>query len=495
MKKIVIIGGGVSGLTAGIYARQSGFEAEIYEKHTIVGGECTGWTRKGAHIDNCIHWLTGSKEGTAACKIWKNVGMLGDGVEVHYQKQFYSVELGGQMAHLWSDLEKTRKELTGISPEDTDEINGFIDGVKAFESMEMPSEKPFELMTPLDYIKLGSSMKDVGKAMKKFSDISIKELADRFKSPLLKMLIGGYMLSSYPAFSLLVSYATISSGNGGVPMGGSLAAVMRMKKRFEELGGKVFTGTGVEKINIENGHASGITLENGDIVAADYIVPSCDTDITFGKLMDEKFMPKGMKDAYAAPEKYPLMSIFGTAFELDGKPDDDIESFLFEAEKVKIGVSEATLCSLKSYAYEPSFAPEGRCIIQSTYLQLGDDYDYWKKLYDTDKAAYETEKARICEQVQANLEKRFPQFKSKLTLLDSWTPVTFNRYCGAYKGAYMSFFGIPGVKNPHYDARIKGLDNVILAGQWLNGPGGLPTALVMGKFAIQFIERTESKKK
>ena len=53
-EKVVIIGGGVAGLTAGIYARMAGFEAEIYEKNSIPGGECVGWNRKGYHIDNCI---------------------------------------------------------------------------------------------------------------------------------------------------------------------------------------------------------------------------------------------------------------------------------------------------------------------------------------------------------------------------------------------------------------------------------------------------------
>ena len=33
MKKVVIIGAGISGLTAGIYALQKGFAAEIYEKN------------------------------------------------------------------------------------------------------------------------------------------------------------------------------------------------------------------------------------------------------------------------------------------------------------------------------------------------------------------------------------------------------------------------------------------------------------------------------
>ena len=61
MKKVIIIGGGISGLTAGIGLQKSGFETHIYEKNPIGGGELTGWNREGFYIDNCIDWLTNSK--------------------------------------------------------------------------------------------------------------------------------------------------------------------------------------------------------------------------------------------------------------------------------------------------------------------------------------------------------------------------------------------------------------------------------------------------
>lgn len=47
MKKVIIVGAGISGLTAGIYACQSGFDVTIYESHTIPGGACTSWRRNG----------------------------------------------------------------------------------------------------------------------------------------------------------------------------------------------------------------------------------------------------------------------------------------------------------------------------------------------------------------------------------------------------------------------------------------------------------------
>lgn len=48
-------------------------------------------------------------------------------------------------------------------------------------------------------------------------------------------------------------------------------------------------------------------------------------------------------------------------------------------------------------------------------------------------------------------------------------------------------------KLPYPSAYIKGLDNVILAGQWISPPGGLPGAAITGKFAVQRICKLENK--
>lgn len=52
MKKTVIIGGGIAGLTAGIYLQKAGIQTEIYEKNKVPGGMCMGWRREGYFIDN-----------------------------------------------------------------------------------------------------------------------------------------------------------------------------------------------------------------------------------------------------------------------------------------------------------------------------------------------------------------------------------------------------------------------------------------------------------
>ena len=59
-RHIVIIGGGLAGLSAGCYARASGFRTTIVEHNLALGGVCTAWTRGPYTIDGCIQWLTGA---------------------------------------------------------------------------------------------------------------------------------------------------------------------------------------------------------------------------------------------------------------------------------------------------------------------------------------------------------------------------------------------------------------------------------------------------
>ena len=56
MTKVIIIGAGVAGLSAGCFLQMNGYETEIFEMHSKAGGLCASWERKGYHIDGCIHW-------------------------------------------------------------------------------------------------------------------------------------------------------------------------------------------------------------------------------------------------------------------------------------------------------------------------------------------------------------------------------------------------------------------------------------------------------
>lgn len=482
MKKIVIIGGGIAGMTAGVLLQKAGYITEIYEKNALPGGQCTGWKREGYFIDNCIHWLTGTKPGSALHELWKEIGALGDGVELYKKEMFYSSKLDGQTITFWRDKDRTRRELLALSPEDAEEINKLMDYVSFAETMVVPTEKPFDAMTLLDYMKLGMSMKEMAKVMKVYGNMDMNELAMRFKHPLIRRAITDYMPGGYQAYSFLVSYGTVTGGNGDVPKGGSLAMSLRIAEKYKQYGGVLHTNTSVEKVLVKKKKAEGILLENGERITADYVICACDTDYTFRKLLPGKYMPKGLRKMYENREQYPVNSGFQIAYAVDGVYAELTGTRVFSCEEMTVGAHPVSSMSVQSYEYEPDFAPEGKMVLQTNFAQTQEDYDYWKSLY-TDKAAYEKKKAEIAGQAMKRVMAEYPFLNGKIRVIDVWSPMTYVRYCNAYQGAYMSFVTTKQAKSITVPGVVKGMDNVLLASQWLMGPGGLPTAAAMGKFA------------
>mgnify|MGYP002732387784 CR=1 FL=1 len=492
-KKIVIVGGGVGGLTAGVYARKAGFDAVIVEKNKTPGGELTGWEREGYTIDNCVHWMMGAKPGTALHEIWRETGALSEGVEVIGSAKMYTSELDGQRLTLWQDMEKTRREMKALSPEDADEIDALMEAVKIAQKVQIPAEKPAELMNPVDLIKMSLTMGGALKLFKMYAGTDTRDLANRFKHPLIRCLISDFCPPDSLGQSFPMAYGNFVSGDGGVPRGGSRAMALRMADRFLRLGGTLRTGVSAEKLIHENGRASALRLENGEKIAGDYFVMACDAEQTFNRLLTPDFMPPALKEMYDHPNDYLIYGMFQTAFAVDCAQDALQGEWMTDCEELVLAPFASNRLTVKNFAYEPSFAPAGKQILQTMQGLLACGYDYWLKLYG-DKAAYEAKKAEWAEKTRLYLEARIPAYKGKLRLLDVWTPMTYRKWCNAHKGYNQAFVvSKRGMKNPYPPAKIPGLENALLAGQWIVPPGGLPGAATTGKFAIQRILKIEGK--
>lgn len=489
-KKIVIVGGGIAGLSAGIYGKLAGYDVDIYEKNPVAGGQCMGWNRKGCHIDNCIHWLTGTKTGTGLRKVWETVGALDESTEFADCDSFYTSIAGDTKATLWKDLERTKEELLKLSPEDEMEIRKFVQHVKYASECEMPVEKPMDAMGIKDYIRMGASMADMPKVMKEYGSIDLKDLAGRFKHPALKALFTDYLPKEYVASSFLVSYASIISGNGEIPKGGSLAMANRMVKRFRQLGGNLYCNTPVSRILIEKGKAVGIERADKKTVSADYVISAVDTMEMFGTLVGKKYMDEKWQSCYADSEKYPLFSAVQMAFAVDAQAYKEKGTIFFDCLPFETGGKKVERISVKSYEYEPEFAPTGKMVLQVNVPQFDKEYFYWRGLT---REEYEREKKEAVREVEERLLTRFPGLKGHMEFLDCWTPMTYQRYCNAYHGAYMGFITKKGVKSFRVKGTIKGVKNLYIASQWIMAPGGLPVAVTAGKFALWRIARKDKR--
>lgn len=483
MKKVVIIGAGISGLTAGIYALQKGFAAEIYEKNPMAGGECTGWNRQGYHIDNCIHWLTGCREDDNLNKIWKNIGVLTEDTELFYEPYFYMLEMDGKQLHFWRDLEKARAEFLALAPEDEKELNLFFDNVRNAESVRVPCEKSMAEMSMMETIRFGMTMAAAGRMIMEYGKDSIADLARRFTNPMVREMMSRYLDPGYKAITLITSYAFYTGNNGAIPMGGSVGMVKRIVERFGSLGGVLHTGMTAQRINTEKGRAVSVTFADGTVVPCDYVICAADPSVTFGSLLDRKHMDKAMRRMYDRRKDYALTSGFNVSFGIKGEEDCGFSgSALFPCEPIRIGTQDKTFMGVRLYDYDSELFPAHRRVIQCNTLQSEEDYAFWQELYG-DRERYNAEKQRIADQTQARILAQYPQLEGRLIQLCTYSPMTFTKWCGAYKGAYMSFFERAGVKSLTAKSTMKKLPNVFVCSQWITTNGGLPTAAAGGKFA------------
>jgi phytoene dehydrogenase-like protein len=489
MKKIIIIGGGVAGLSAGIHAQQYGFESVIYEKHSVVGGQCTGWDRKGYHIDGCIHWLTGTREGTDLYELWKNVGALGN-TEIIQLDNFGTYEFGGIILTLWKDLDRLQREWILLSPEDTQAIEEFVHDVRIAQTLEMPAKMPISMLPLKELIKLGKAMKGAGGVMNNAGKISCSKYAERFHHPALKELFLCCMPEGYSIAAFIFSMGTFTSGDGAIPKDGSKAMALRMEKRYKELGGKVILNTSAKEIVIENNKATGVHFSDGTTIKADYVIAANDVRVTFDELLKGKYRDEQFEMRYNNSADYGLPSSIQVAFGVSADMSSYPTTMVFGTESYEIAGKQLEGMGIKNYAYESSFAPEGCTVVTSMINQTDKDYIYWERL-SKDKAAYKNEKQRIANLLQVRIEKRFPELKGKLTVLDVATPMTYHRYTGAHHGAWMAFMMTPKSKSMMHSGKIKGLKNCYLTGQWLQPPGGLPVAVTTGKFTVQRICKKE----
>ncbi len=493
--KCIIIGGGIAGLTAGIYALQNGFETEIYEKNLVPGGECTGWERQGYTVDNCLHWLTGCRESDGIYALWQNIGAISDSTEFIREPFFYKLEENGTALHFWRDLEKARAEFLAVAPEDKEQLELFFDSVKGAECIKISCDKSLSEMSPFEIIRFGMSMSEMGKVMRVYGQESLESLAARFSNPLVKKMLLCFLPPCCKAIPLISSYAFYTSGTAAIPKGGSAAMVRRIVRRYESLGGKMHFGCPAERINIKDGTAQSVSFANGSTIPCDFVIATADPSAMFGKMLDEKYMDKALRKVYNS-DKYHVFSQFNVSFGIIG--DGNCGSFegttIFPCAPFTVGTSVINTLGVRLFDYDTSLFPADRRVLQCNILQNPEDYNFWQGLYP-DRERYTAEKQHIADDVRARIVSFCPELDGRLIFLSDYSPVTFTKWCGAYKGSYMSFFEKSGSKTLNIKNTINGLGNVFIAGQWLTPNGGLPLAAISGRFAVNALLRAARKRK
>ncbi len=493
-KSIIIIGAGIAGLSAGCYARMNGFSAQIFELHTLPGGLCTSWGRKGYTFDGCIHWLVGTGEKSSFRRIWDELGALKGKQIVDHEEFVRVVRADGKTFCLYTDPDRLEQHMLELAPQDKAVIQELCRAMRTAAKTDMPIGGAEDLKALGKMIVGLPGLMGFMGLMRKYGKMSVQEFTARISDPFLReALLSSFDLPDFPMAAMIMSLAWMGGKNAGYPVGGSLKFAQAIEKRFLELGGQVQYRARVSKILVENGTAVGVRLEDGSEHRADVVISAADGHATIFDMLEGKYIGEEQRQAYATfPIFAPIIQVsLGVARDLSDQAH--ITSYLLD-EPMTIAGEERRTLGVKHYCYDPTLAPKGKSVIEVMYPS---NYAYWKKLAE-DPERYEAEKKDIAIQVMGQLETRLPGITQQVEVVDVATPLTYERYTGNWQGSMEGWMMTTALMEKTIEGKtmsrtLPGLENFYQIGQWVEPGGGLPPAATSARGVIQTLCKKEGR--
>jgi len=488
-KSIIIIGAGMGGMAAGIYGRMNGYATTIFEAHSIPGGQCTAWKRKGYTFDACIHHLFGCGPGTKIHGLWEELGAMPR--KLVYPKDCVAVaSADGRMFHDFYDLESMERELMEISPADAKAVQAYVEAVRLSARDDLAGKM---IMGTLGE-KL-SLLPTVIRLLPYFK-LSMEDFSRRFTSPFLRRAFPllEYSNPALPVFLHLQKHAYGLAGDIAWPVGGSLPFALSIERRYRELGGVAHYSRKVGKIIVENGRAAGVVLADGSEHRADIVISDGDGRRTIMELLGGAFADERVRSMCADPpdeSSFALTVFLGIDRDLSGEPSALV---LLLDRPVVIGGYENHSLEMQIFGFDESMAPPGKGVIK---VELVTTYSYWKER-SANPERYENEKRGVAETVIGLLESHFPGLKSQVEAVDVTTLLTWERFMGGTHG----FANLPNKKmdilgsviGRNQEKMLPGLADFYFVGAWMSSTGALFTNALSGRTIIRDICRKDGKK-
>jgi phytoene desaturase len=284
-KKIKIIGSGFSALAASCYLAQKGYEVDVYEKNSTIGGRARQLKRDGFTFDigPTWYWMPDVFERFFG-DFYKKPSDYYDLIKL---APAYQVYFGvNEFVTIADNLPEIVATFESIEKGSGDKLTAFIKEAQSNYDIAIkdlvyrPGVSPLELVTIETAKKVdqffGNISRDIRKRFKN------KKLVQILEFPVLFL---GAKPSDTPTFYNFMNFADFGLGTWH-PKNGMYSVILAMEKLAKELGVTINTNSNVEKIIVENGKATAIVI-NGETLSADVILSGADYHHS-ETLLDEK---------------------------------------------------------------------------------------------------------------------------------------------------------------------------------------------------------------
>ncbi|MBO0861279.1 MAG: phytoene desaturase [Chloracidobacterium sp.] len=479
---VIIVGGGMGGLSAAIYLRLAGYDVTIYEANERVGGRANRIERDGFRFDTGPSLLN---YPWVFERLFEKAGRrLGDYVTllpVDPSVSFLWAD-GGRLT-LSSDVRRLLAECERVEPGSRPAMLAFLRdaGEKyrtAFEKLiNRNADNP---LTWLGRLSLGELARlGVWRSLD-------GELSRFFRSRYLREALGSYAMylggSPYelPGLFSILPYGELAYGLW-LPAGGVYALIEGVERLAREMGVIICSGQRVRRIITQGRGVTGIELVDGSIRHSRLVVSNVDTPTSKAELMGDQVKTKMTPGALTF-----YWGVRGRLEEIGHHtiflPRDYRAAFaeLFQAKRIPndlpfyVSVPSAT---------DPTLAPAGDSVMfvlaPTPLLSQAARLDWIETM--------QMVKARILERLSLHGLDLTPE---RIVVEEFYTPEDWRRRFGLYDGsafgAAHTFFQVGPFRARNYDDEVDGLFYVGAS----TTPGtGLPMVAISGELVAERIRQ------
>ena len=437
-RKLVVIGAGIAGLCAAVYARRSGYEVEVLDQHDATGGLATSWRRGDYTFETCLHWLVGSDPKGALHAQWREVFDI-DRLTFVYPEEFARLETeAGETLSIYSNAERMEAELLSRAPQDAREIRRLAAAVRGFAGFPMPDlaeawpKKGLALLRLLPYLP----------RLRRWFRVTVAEYGRRYTHPLLRRFFGDGELSQLSALAVVFALAWMNERNAGV----------------------------------------GVQLAGGERIAADWVISAADGHATIYDLLGGRYADGATAKVYGSLQTFPSYLQVSLGIARDLSQEAPYVTRLLDTPLMLDPATPLRGVAFRFFHFDPTFAPPGKTAV-TAFLPTR-NFAFWADLRRAEPARYEAEKRRVVEAVTAILERKIPGVRAAIEVVDVATPATVIRYTGNWQGSMEGWLLTPGTGFKPLRMTLPGLQRLWMVGQWVQPGGGLPAGLMTARSAL-----------
>lgn len=405
----VIIGAGMSGLSAGVRLAYYEKSVCILERHTTIGGLNSFYRLRKRNYDVGLHAVTnyaepGTKKGPLS-KLLRQLRMKWEDFDLRPQLQS-TIAFPGCKMKFTNDFRVFLEEVAAAFPTQIDGFRNLLQVIDTHDALNLE--------------RSSASARNVIS-----EHINDPMLIDMLFCPL--MFYGSATPRDMDFNQFVIMFNAIFYEGFGRPFEGIRLILRKLVRHFKSLGGQLKLRAGVSEIIQDSGEAKAVILDDGTEITADNVLSSAGAAETM-RLVDATL-----------PAAVPIpgdISFVESISVMDEQPADlnhndtivfynDAPAFHYERPGEPVDLRSGIICSPNNFDYAKPL-DDGR--IRITALA---DPDYWMNLPEDE---YQQRKLEWNDRIIESAIKHIPDFRQHVVDTDVFTPRTIRRFTGHLNG-------------------------------------------------------------